>query len=108
MTKSFSDYDTSDSISLAKIDGKAFTIVGVVDSAYTEQGKEPKPGVKITTKEQFKVDGKEWNVFHTTRETVVKALTDDTIRADLASGEEIGLVKCEKVEGKRYFVLKSA
>lgn len=108
MTKSWGDYNTGDSISLAKIDGEAFTIVGVVDSEYTEQGKEPKPGVKITTKEQFEVEGKEWNVFHTTRETIVKALTDDTVRADLNNGEEIGLVKCEKVEGKRYFVLKSA
>ena len=106
------DYETpSDSKSLTKLDGKSFTILNVEDSAYKE-GDKSTPGVKITTKESFDIDGEKWNKFHTTRKAVVSKLTNEAIRDDLLHGKEIGPVKCESVKsktgGKPYFDLVDA
>jgi len=66
------DFQTiGDSASLAKIGDKAFTVIKVEDSDYT-QGEEVTKGVKITTQETFSIDGKEWNKLHTTRIAVAE------------------------------------
>lgn len=112
MTNSISDYDhKSDSVSLKLIDGKVFNIIGVEDSNYTE-GEKSTPGVKITTKESFKVKNKdgaevESNKFHTTRVGIVSQLKNEKLRADIDSGAVIGPVKAELNEnvkpGKKPF-----
>ena len=97
-----------DSISLAKIDGEEFTIVGIEDSDYTEtkDGVETvTPGVKITTSEMF--NG--LNKFHTTRVAIVSKLTHKELRADVSNGTKLK-VKCVKVtfkNGKPGFDLES-
>ncbi len=103
--KSISDYQTvSDSKSLKEIDGKEFTIVAVEDSNYDDT-----PGVKITTKESFKVGSELVNKYHTTRFTIVKFFTDE-VRADLKAGKEIKatcvLTQSQKPGGKDYWLLK--
>jgi len=51
------DYTTAcNSVILAKIDNKTFTITSIEDSDYTHDGEVTK-GVKITTKETFELDG---------------------------------------------------
>ncbi len=106
--KSVSDYATAgDSKSLTAIDGKVFNIVAVEDSNYDET-----PGVKITTKEEFEVDGEKFNKFHTTRHAITKFFSE-AVRNDLKSGETIGPVKTEKVKAKTrgvndYYVLVDA
>lgn len=119
MTKKFSEYASAgDSVSLSKIDGKPFTIKAIEDSDYNEDGKST-PGVKIVTKETFKIEGEDRSKFHTTRTAIVSKLrkTDpesgqainQQLHEDLANGEEIGPVVCEKQKsqnGKReYFAL---
>lgn len=100
MTKSLSDYaPKSDSVSLKHIDGKKFHIVGVEDSNYTE-GENSTPGVKITTKEEFDVEGQPWRKFHTTRTAVVSKLKNEQLRADIESGSVIGPVMCKEVKSK--------
>jgi len=90
---------SGDSKSLAQIDGKQFTIVKVEDSNYEEAGETTK-GVKITTKESFDVDGKEYNKFHTTRTAVVSKLSNPEIRKSLESGKEIGPIISKQVQSK--------
>ena len=87
----------SDSKSLTSIDGKAFTIVKVEDSNYEDEGKTT-PGLKITTKESFDVDGEKFNRFHTTRIAVVNKLKSPQIRQDLEAGKTIGPIRCELVK----------
>ena len=85
-----SDYATKgDSVSLAKIDGKAFTVIGIADSNY-EDGNIVTNGVKLTTKESFSIDGKNMSKFHTTRVAVVKRMNEPEIRQDVDEGQEIG------------------
>ena len=86
-----SEFDTkSDSISLAKVDGKSFTITGVERSDYEEgsgDNRTSTAGVKITVK--------------LTSEAVLNALESGTI----------GPVKCIKAKsanGKDYFKLVDA
>lgn len=112
MTKSIDKYASKgDSKSLTALDGKSFTITAVEDSNYTE-GDKVTDGVKITTKEQFDIEGEKLNKFHTTRTAVVSKLKNAELRADLAKGEQIGPVKCEstksKTGGKPYFDLVPA
>jgi len=106
-----SDYATKgDSVSLAKIDGKAFTVIGIADSNY-EDGDKVTDGVKLTTKESFNVDGKNMSKFHTTRVAVVKKMSDLQIREDVSDGQEIGPLKCvqERAKnGKNFFNLVDA
>jgi hypothetical protein len=100
---------TSNSISLAKVDGKSFTIVSVEKSDYEEgtgDNRTATAGVKITVKEDF--DG--INVLHTTRTAVVSKLTSEAVLQALESGT-IGPVKCVKAQsgsGKDYFKLVDA
>ena len=97
----------SDSVSLAKIGDKAFTMVDIEDSAYT-QGTESTPGVKITTKEEFEIDGATYNKFHTTRIALVTKLTDENLRSDIKNGSFNTPVKCVSItgkNGKNYFDL---
>jgi hypothetical protein len=107
---SISEFETeSNSISLAKVDGKPFTITGVERSDYEEgtgDSRTATPGVKITVKESF--DGV--NVLHTTRTAIVSKLTSEAVLQALESGT-IGPVKCEKAKsgnGKDYFKLVDA
>lgn len=110
----------SDSISLTKIDGQKFTIVKVDDSDYEDKGKKSR-GVKITTQEDFKVDGIPHNRFHTTRMLVVGKLghIDEEgkpmnvgLHADLERGDTIGPMICKEIIAKKggtnYFDLVEA
>ena len=98
----------ADSKSLKSIDGKSFTIVKVEDSDYEDEGKIT-PGVKITTKESFEVEGEKFNKFHTTRTAIMTKLKTQQLRDDLVSGKTIGPVKCNLVKairgGKDYYDL---
>ena len=109
MTVRLSDTENvSNSVSLTKIDGKAFTPIEIADSNYTQQGEPDQEGIKIATKESFKIDGTEWNVFHTTRKAVVSKLK--SLRTEIAAGD-LGLMKCNKTtfqNGKSGFVLVDA
>jgi len=105
-----SEFETkSDSISLAKVDGKSFTITGVERSDYEEGSGDSRTstaGVKITVAEDF--DGV--NVLHTTRTAIVSKLTSEAVMAALKTGS-IGPVKCAKAKsssGKDYFKLVDA
>ena len=105
-----SEFETaSNSISLAKVDGKAFTITGVEKSDYEEgsgDNRTSTAGVKITVKESFE----EVSVLHTTRTAVVSKLTSEAVLESLQSGT-IGPVKCVKAtsgNGKDYFKLVDA
>lgn len=104
-----SDYaEVGDSVSLAKLDGKPFTIVKIEDSDYT-QGEETTKGVKVTTKETFEIDGNEQQKFHSTRVAIVKKLAGESIRKAVnENGVEIGPVKCESQKsssGKSFYAL---
>ena len=97
-----SDYASSgDSVSLAKLGENSFTIIGIEDSDYDDNGT-LKKGVKITTKEKHKVNVakdkepekiEEWNKFHTTRQVIVKRLSNQNLRTDVNKGEPLK-VKC--------------
>lgn len=107
-TKLSETENTGTSASLVKIDGQAFTPIGLEDSNYTEQGKEDQEGVKITTKESFDINGQEYNVFHTTRKAVVSKLK--SVR-DLIEAGELAQVKCVSSQfqnGKSGFKLVDA
>ena len=106
------EYKTiGDSASLAKIDEKSFTIVHIETSDYA-QGDEVTPGVKITTKESYNIDGTTINKFHTTRVAVVRALKNPQIREDVNNGmKPLGPVKCvseKSAAGKNFFNLIDA
>ena len=107
------DYnEQGDSISLAKIGDKPFTIVSVEDSNYT-QGSEVNEGVKITTKETWKREdgGDDVNKLHTTRIAVVKKMKNVDFRKDLAGGKVFKVICKEipsKTGGKAYFDLFDA
>lgn len=109
MTKISTFETTSNSISLAKIGMKPFTIVSVENSDYEEgtgDNKTSTPGVKITTAEEF--EGV--NVLHTTRTAIVSKLTAAAVLEALQVGS-IGPVKCVKAtsgNGKDYFKLVDA
>ncbi len=108
--------DVGDSKSLTNIDGQKFTIVKIENSNYEKNGKVSE-GVKITTQEEFDVDGEKVKKFHTTRTTIVPKLRDEKLRAAVngingQAGTPLGPVKCvlEKAKqgGNDYFVLKDA
>ena len=99
------DIKDSDSISLAKIDGKAFTIVNVEPSNYEET-----PGVKITTAEKFNIEGEQRYKFHTTRVAIVRNLLNDKVLEHLNAGGTY-CVRCSKrknpTPGKQdYYILE--
>jgi len=99
-----------DSTSLVKLGDKPFTIIKVEDSDYT-QGEVVTKGVKITTKEAFSVEGKDWSKFHTTRVAVVKRLSQADIRESINGGTPMGPVKCvsaKAANGKDFFNLVDA
>ncbi len=99
-----------DSVSLAKIGEKPFTITFIEDSDYT-QGEEVVKGVKITTKEIFEIDGNFNNKFHTTRVAIVKRFNNEKLRSDVNGGKQLGPVKCisEKTSsGKNFYNLIDA
>lgn len=112
----FNDYakSTSDSISLKELGDTPFTIIGIEESNYEEAGKEPTPGVKIETTEEWeKEDGKKVTKIHTSRRAIVSKLLDaDFLKA--VEGGETFKVKCpsemtkSKKGGKPYFDLVAA
>ena len=98
---SLSDYVTvGDSVSLAKIGEKPFTITSIEDSDYT-QGDETTKGVKITTKEEFDIEGNKVRKFHTTRIAIVNSLANEKIREDVnQNGKSLGPVRCVEDKSK--------
>ena len=86
----FNDYakSTSDSISLKELGDTPFTIVGIEESNYEEAGKEPTPGVKIeTTEEWTKEDGNKVKKIHTSRRAIVSKLLDADFLKAIEGGE---------------------
>ena len=99
-----------DSVSLAKIDGQKFTITGIEDSDYTE-GNDVTTGVKITTEQEFTVNGKSFNKFHTTRIAIVELLKNSELRQKITNGDTLGPIICKKFKserGKDYFNFEEA
>ena len=95
---------------MAKIGDSAFTMTFIEDSDYT-QGEEITKGVKITTKEQFDIDGNLINKFYTTRVAIVKKFNNEKLRADVNNGNPLGPVKCiseKSSSGKSFFNLIDA
>ena len=85
---------------MAKIGENPFTIIKIEDSDYT-QGEETTKGVKITTKEEFDIDGNKINKFHTTRIAIVSALENKKIREDVnQKNNPLGPVKCASEKSK--------
>ena len=96
------DNETGNSISLAKIGDKAFTVIAVEQSNYESDG-EVTDGIKITVNESF--EGV--SVLHTTRRAIVSQLTKPEVLT-LLEKDTIGPVKCIKAKsaaGKDYFKL---
>ena len=102
---------TGNSASLAKIGEQSFTITFVEDSNYT-QGEVVTPGVKITTKEMFGVDGNQMNKFHTTRVAIVNRFKNEKLREDINNKQiPLGPVKCvskKSASGKSFYNLVDA
>ncbi len=99
------------SASLSKIGERPFTIIFVEDSNYT-QGDSVTPGIKITTKEMFEIDGNRINKFHTTRTAIVNRFKNDKLREDVNNRQiPLGPVKCiseKSASGKSFFNLIDA
>ena len=93
--------------SLKHLDNAAFfTITNVVDSAYDDT-----PGVRLTTHEAFKVDGKDYHEFYTTRKAIVDTLTKENIRSGLKNGGTLRVkvaTSMSKTNNKPYFILEEA
>jgi len=110
MTKSINDYGPSgDSISLGKIDGKAFTPILIEKSDYTDNSGTT-PGIKITTEESFLIDGESHSKFHTTRTAIVQKLLTEQLLEDISNGLKLKL-KCvskKSANGRNYFDLEDA
>ena len=64
---------TSGIKSLSYLDDREFTIIGVERKDHDEN-----KGIKITTKEEFDIEGKKINKFHTTRQAIVRKFLNDT------------------------------
>ena len=94
-----------DSTQLSQIDGKPFTITGIEDSDYTD-GDNTTPGIKITTKEEFDINGEKYSKFHTTRSVIVENLRNEKLRADIKQGNVLGPLVCKKNPGKKYYVME--
>ena len=63
---------TADSRSLSYLDDREFTIIGVERKDYDEN-----KGIKITTKEEFDIQGEKVSKFHTTRQAIVGKFLND-------------------------------
>ena len=63
---------TSSIKSLSYLDYREFTIIGVERKDHDEN-----KGIKITTKEDFDIEGKKINKFHTTRQAIVRKFLND-------------------------------
>lgn len=98
-----------DSANLSKIDGETFTITGVEPSDYDDNGTMV-PGVKIATKEAFKVGDAEFKKFHTTRVAIVKKLLQTSVREVLENGDtfRVKTVKSKTKNGHTVFLLEDA
>ena len=96
---------------MAKIGEQSFTVIFIEDSDYT-QGENITKGVKITTKEEFNVEGNQINKFHTTRVAIVNRFRNDKIRDDINNKHiPLGPVKCvseKSTSGKNFFNLVDA
>jgi len=77
--------ETGDATKLSNLDDKTFTIVAVRDRPY-----EDTPGVQITTKEAFELDGNTFNKFYTTRAAIVSKLKNEKLREYLTDDNELG------------------
>ena len=63
---------TSSIKSLSYLDDREFTIIGVERKDHDEN-----KGIKITTKEEFDIQGEKINKFHTTRQAIVRKFLND-------------------------------
>ena len=63
---------TSSIKSLSYLDDREFTIIGVERKDHDEN-----KGIKITTKEEFDIEGEKINKFHTTRQAIVRKFLND-------------------------------
>ena len=63
---------TSSIKSLSYLDNREFTIIGVERKDYDEN-----KGIKITTKEEFDIQGEKVSKFHTTRQAIVRKFLND-------------------------------
>ena len=95
--------NAKDSVNISEHEDEVFTITAVEDSPYEESGKEPTPGVKITTVESWgeNSEGEEIHKLHTTRRAIVNKLQNSKVIEALQNGETFR-VKCpsEKVKPK--------
>ena len=93
---------------MAKIDGESFTVTFIEDSNYESNG-ETTQGVKITTKEEFTIDGEKCSKFHTTRVALVRIFNEKQLRIDVNDkNDPMGPVKCisqKSNSGKDFFNL---
>ena len=64
---------TAESRSLSYLDDREFTIISVERKDHDEN-----KGIKITTKEEFDIQGEKGNKFHTTRQAIVRKFLNDT------------------------------
>ena len=84
-----------DSVSLALLDKTQFTITSIEKSVYHDAKDGDKDSVKIVTAEEFTLDEKPQTKFHTTRQAVVKKLTEDAIMESVNEKKEpLGPVTC--------------
>ena len=99
-----------DSVSMTRLKDNPFTITHIEPGTYNSDSG-PKPSVTITTKEEFNVDEKMTNKFHTTRQAVVSTLTKDIVLKAVNEDEDpIGPVKCVKKKSTKssndYYALE--
>ena len=70
------------------------------------------PGIKITTKEMFEVEGNQINKFHTTRVAIVNKFKNEKLREDINNKQiPLGPVKCvseKSTSGKNFYNLVDA
>ena len=100
---------TADSRSLSYLDDREFTIIGVERKDYDEN-----KGIKITTKEDFDIEGEIINKFHTTRQAIVgKFLNDAGEPTSLFNAVnepdnalKVKVFKRKSANGREYFDLE--
>ena len=99
--------NNSTATNVSKLGDQAFTITSVKQQPY-----EDTPGVKLTTSDEYEIDGKKYSEFYTTRTAIVSFLNRPDVVEKLETGNTIGPVKIvKKVSAKTnrtYFVLEDA
>lgn len=102
-----------DSVSLALLDPTQFTITSIEKSVYHDAKDGDKDSVKIVTAEEFTIKDNPHTKFHTTRQAVVKKLTEDAIMESVNEKKApLGPVTClrkkSSTSSMHYFALVDA